>query len=148
MACSNKLLLYADDAAIIVSHERKDVIEYELSRETEGVSKWFCHNKLSLHLGKTEVILFGSAAKLKKCCRLEVKVGDQIITPKREVKYLGCVLDSNLTGEKMAVLAHSKICNRIKFLARQADFLDMETLKMLAGALVQTHFDLCCNFLV
>ncbi len=40
--------------------------ENELSREIEGVSKWFCHNKLSLHLGKTEVILFGSAAKLKK----------------------------------------------------------------------------------
>ncbi len=66
MACSNKLLLFADDAAIIVSHERKENIENKLSRETEGVSKWFCHNKLSLHLGKFEVILFGSVAKLKK----------------------------------------------------------------------------------
>ncbi len=101
---------------------------------------------MSLHLGKTEVILFGSAAKLKKCFRLEVKIGDQIITPKREVKYLGCVLDSNLTGEKMAALAHSKICNLIKFLARQADFLDTETLKMLAGALVQAHFDYAAVF--
>ncbi len=36
MACSNKL---ADDAAIIVSHDRKEDIENELSREIEGVSK-------------------------------------------------------------------------------------------------------------
>ncbi len=66
MACSNELLLYANDAAIIVSHERKENVENELSREIEGVSKWFCHNKRSLHLGKTEVKLFGSVAKLKK----------------------------------------------------------------------------------
>lgn len=46
----------------------------------------------------------------------------------------------------MAVLAHSKICNRIKFLAREAGFLDMETLKMLPGALVQTHFDYAAIF--
>ncbi len=45
MACSNKLV-YADDAAISVSHERKEDIENELSREMEGVSKWFCHNCL------------------------------------------------------------------------------------------------------
>ncbi len=46
----------------------------------------------------------------------------------------------------MAALAHSKICNRIKFLARQAAFLDTETLKMLAGALVQSHFDYAAVF--
>ncbi len=37
MACSNKLLLYADDAAIIVSHERKEDIENELSRDWRGL---------------------------------------------------------------------------------------------------------------
>ncbi len=59
---------------------------------------------------------------------------------------MGCVLDSNLTGEKMAALAHSKICNLIKFLARQAACLDTQTLKMLAGALVQSHFDYAAAF--
>lgn len=73
-----------------------------------------------LHLGKTEFILFDSAAK-PRCVGSEVKVGHQIITPKHEVKYLGCILNSILTGENMAVPVYSKknCSKKIKFLARQ-----------------------------
>lgn len=109
MACSKKLLLNADDAAIIVSHERKEFIENEKSKQTEEVSKWINLNKLSLHLCKPEFILFGSAAKLRKCVRSEVKVEHQINEHKHEGKYLGSISDSNLTGEKMAVIVHSKV---------------------------------------
>lgn len=146
MACSSHLLLYADDATIIVTDEKKEIIESELSREIAEVSNWFFQNKLILHLGKTEAILFGSAAKLRKCSKLEVRVGDLTITAKQEVKYLGCTLDDKLTGDSMAVQVHSKVCNRIKFLGRQAAYLDTQTLKMLAGALVQTHFDYAATF--
>ena len=48
-----KLLLYADDSALLVSG--KDVSEEErsLSMELGAVSEWLCKNRLSLHLGKT-----------------------------------------------------------------------------------------------
>lgn len=118
----------------------------EVSEQIEEVSKWFCLNILSLHLGKTEFILFGSAAKLRKCVGAKIKVGDQIITPKQVVKYFGCTLDSNLTGEKMAVIVLSKICSRMKFLARQAELLDTQTLNVLASALVQPYFDYAAAF--
>lgn len=123
-----------------------EIIESELGREIAVVSNWFFQNKLILHLGKTEAILFGSAAKLRKCSKLEVRAGDLTITAKHEVKYLGCTLDDKLTGDSMAVQVHSKVCNRIKFLGRQAAYLDTQTLKMLAGALVQTHFDYAATF--
>lgn len=66
MACSSELLLHAEDAAIIVFHDEKDIIEAKLSGEIEGDSKWFIDNMLSMHLGKPESILFGSSAKVKK----------------------------------------------------------------------------------
>ena len=72
---------------------------------------------------------------------MKVKIGEKIIPNKDAVVYLGCILDKHLTGEAMAKKAHSKICQKTKFLARKAEFLDKETLKMLAGALVQSHFD-------
>ena len=56
----NKLLLYADDSAILVAGKNRSVIEKELSDELQSVSQWLIDNKLSLHLGKTETILFGS----------------------------------------------------------------------------------------
>ena len=62
-AVNCKLLLYADDSALIAP--RKDVkeIELKLTKELESISNWLTDNKLSLHLGKTEYILFGTQEK-------------------------------------------------------------------------------------
>ena len=53
-----KLLLYADDSALIISGFDPEKIAEELSRELESCRQWLIDNKLSLHLGKTEAILF------------------------------------------------------------------------------------------
>ena len=63
-----KLLLYADDSALLVSG--KDVLEIEkiLSVELGAVNEWLCENRLSLHLGKTaRSIITKSTNKLKIC---------------------------------------------------------------------------------
>ena len=53
-------------SAILYSHKDPRVISERLGQELESCSKWLMDNKLSLHLGKTESILFGSKRKLKK----------------------------------------------------------------------------------
>ena len=67
VAC--KLLQYADDTALLLSG--KDVLEIEriLSVELGAVSEWLCENRLSLHLGKTQSILFlfGLKKRISKC---------------------------------------------------------------------------------
>ena len=40
-------------------------VEHILQNELEIVSEWLVDNKFSLHLGKTESILFGSTSRLK-----------------------------------------------------------------------------------
>ena len=60
-----ELLLYADDSAILVTGKYRLQIEQELSKELQSVSEWLVDNKLSLHLGKTESILFGSKIRFK-----------------------------------------------------------------------------------
>ena len=60
-----KLLLYADDSTIIFSHKDPAVISTKLGKEMESCSDWLIDNKLSLHLGKTECIIFGPKRKLK-----------------------------------------------------------------------------------
>ena len=64
-AVCNKLLSYADDSAILVADKCLSNIETVLQNELEIVSEWLVDNKLSLHLGKTESILFGSRPRLK-----------------------------------------------------------------------------------
>lgn len=143
-ACDCNLLLYADDSALVVSHHNKDEVERTLSSELQKVSIWLAENKLSLHLGKTESILFGSCVKLRRSPGLNIKVGNTEILSKDTVSYLGCVLDSKMTGEGMATRVITKLNQKIKFLARITHFINREAMQILAGALVQGHFDYAC----
>jgi len=62
------------------------------------------------------------------------------LTFKQEVKFLGCIL-KKMTGDSTAVALLKIRSNRITFLARQAAYLDKQSLIILADALVQAHFD-------
>ena len=100
-ACDCDLFLFADDSALLVSDRNSSQVEKALSSELSKICTWLSDNKLSIHLGKTESILFGSTPKLSKVDDFIVKVGDNAITNKKEITYLGCILEANLSSEKM-----------------------------------------------
>ena len=66
------LCLYADDSMLLVSGNNVEEIEKTLNTEMNEISKWLQANKLSLHLGKTESILFGSVRKLKHISKMTI----------------------------------------------------------------------------
>jgi hypothetical protein len=142
----NKLLLYADDSGILVTGKSKNQIETVLTSELETVSEWLICNKLSLHLGKTESILFGSKPKIRSHSGMEISCNGKIIDAVHSVKYLGATLDQSLSGEPMARSVISKANARLKFLYRKRDFLTQHTRKLLVTSLIQCHFDYACSF--
>ena len=97
-----------------------------------------------MHFGedKTKSILFGTNRKLKGLRVLDIKRGDTQIKQHSNVKYLGCVLDNNLSGESMALQALTKINGRLKFLYRKQNFLSSSLKRLLCNALIQPHFEL------
>jgi len=62
----NKLLLYADDSAILVYGKRKDIIESALGTELETVSEWLICNKLPSTLVKQNLSYLGPNRGLAK----------------------------------------------------------------------------------
>ena len=60
------------DSCLLVSGKNVQDIENTLSHELQNVSDWLVDNKLSLHLGKTESIIFGSHKRLKNKKELNV----------------------------------------------------------------------------
>ena len=60
-----KLSLYADDSALLFSHRDPAIIADHLSTELSRCKRWLVDNRLSLHIGKTECLLFGSKRRLK-----------------------------------------------------------------------------------
>jgi hypothetical protein len=136
-----KLILYADDSAILFSHKNLDVIGSTLSRELENCSKWLVDNKLSLHLGKTEFICFGSKKNLSKIKKFQITCNNHTIEAQDSVKYLGSVLDKDLSAASIINGIVKKTNARLKFLYRHNNVLNSGLRKMLCGALIQCHFD-------
>jgi len=144
-ATKNKLLLYADDSCILVSGQNKCQIEQALSQDLNEVSQWLIDNKLSLHLGKTESILFGTKHKLRSNPRLNIICNDTVIEPTSAVKYLGASIDQNLSFVNMAQSVVKKSNSRLKFLYRKSEYLTQHTKKLLVMSLIQCHFDYACS---
>ena len=112
----SKLLLYADDSVLIVSDRDPNVVAQKLKSDLESCNQWFTENKLSMHVGKTECILFGSKRKLSKIKEFKIDYNGYTIKGQRTVKYLGVTLDQTMSGEQMAKNVVCKITNKVKFL--------------------------------
>ena len=114
----NKLLLYADDSAILVSGKSKPDIERFLSHELERVSHWLVDNKQSLHLGENRVYIIWFKTKVLKM----TQTNGTVILHSDWVKYLGITLDQSLSYETMVSFVINKANARLKFLYRKQVF--------------------------
>ena len=135
------LCLYADDSLLLVSGKDVKSIELSLCNEMNSISNWLDSNKLSLHLGKTESILFASKKKIKKCSKLVIKCKDVEIESKQNVKYLGATIDQDMSGSTMGNTVIKKVNSGLKFLYRKSGFLNFRERKLLCSALLQSRFD-------
>ena len=93
-----RLSLYADDSALLFSHNDPTVIADRLTVELSKCKRWLVDNKLSLHVGKTECLLFGSKRALKRVVNFGFFCDGVAVERVHNVKYLGVQLDENLSG--------------------------------------------------
>ena len=131
----NKLLLYADDSAILVAGKDIAQIESLLSSELETVSEWLIGNKLSLHIAKTKSILVSSKPRFKSQSNMTISCHTNIIEGKTKVKYLGATIDQTLSCESMALSIIEKANARLKFMYRKRRYLTFITKKLLVLSL-------------
>jgi hypothetical protein len=140
-----KLILYADDSAIFYAHRDPNVISQKLGSVLEKCSSWLVDNRLSLHLGKTESMLFGPPRKLKNVTDFKIVCNGLVIKGVDSVKYLGICIDKFLTCENIVLSIIQKVNARLKFLYRNATCLNTQTRKTLCSALIQCYFDYACS---
>ena len=127
-----------------LSHEDVKKIENVLNKKFSSLCQWFIDNKLSIHFGedKTKSILFSKTRGLKE---INISFAGHSIKQHETVEYLGCQLDSKLSGEAMASKVLKKINAKLKFLYRQSRYLTPADRRPLCTALIQPHFDYGCS---
>ena len=144
-AGSCQLILYADDSALLVSGKDVNKIEEQLGNELSSLNGWLVDNRLSINLGKTESILFSTKKRLGISSEMNVTCGETMVASTKSVRYLGVDLDQSLDGDYIAGNILKKGNSRLKFLWRHAKFLNKNSRKLLASALIQCHFDYACT---
>ncbi len=94
-----KLLLYADDSVLLMSHKDPKATSDTLSQELESCNEWLVDKRLSLQLRKTEAILCGTTRKTRNTEDFKVKYKDIAIESVLEVKYIGIKIVKTLSRE-------------------------------------------------
>ena len=109
--------LYADDTCIFYQYEDVKKIENVLNEEFLSLCQWLIDNKLSIHFGKdkNKSILFSKTGGLRE---INISFEDHSIKQHETAEYLGCQLDSKLSGEAMATKVLKKINAKLKLLYR------------------------------
>ena len=95
-ALNCRLSLYADDSALVYSGPDPNLVASFLSHELDKCRKWLIDNRLSLHLGKTECILFGSKRRLRNDLEFKVSLDGTTVKRVTSTKYLGVFIDQYL----------------------------------------------------
>ena len=116
----------------MVANKDISTVENALQTDHQIVSEWLIDNKLSLYLGKTESILFGSKSRLRSRSNLNIECKGSKIEPKDKVKYLGAILDQTLSGESMVNSILQRANARLKFLYRKQNFFNFHTKNFLS----------------
>ena len=140
-----KLALYADDSALIFSHSDPSFIASVLSRNLTECKQWLVDNRLSLHVGKTECIVFGSPRRLRTLTNFQVACDGQPVKRVTAVKYLGVILDENMKGSQHVSDVFKKCAGRISFLFRNASLLNFHCRKLLCSAFITRYLDYWCT---
>ena len=140
-----RLSLYADDSALFMAHKDASFIANQLSTELSKCRKWLIDNKLSLHMGKTESLLFGTRKRLKSVLNYQVFCDGTAIKQVQSFRYLGVKLDSSMSGEAHAREVIGKCNGRLSFLHRYSSLLDEQTKRILCSSLIQPLVDYCCS---
>ena len=114
-----------------------------MNEELLKVDDWMKANKLSLNYKKTEYLVVN---KLKsQSSRLNIKIGKNTIAQAKQTKYLGVIIDDDLTWVPHIQNQCTKIARANWALASISKYVNLSTLKCAYYGLVYPHLQYCAS---
>ena len=136
-------IMFADDTNLFTSNSSIDAIFNTMNDSLKNISLWFKSNKLSLNVSKTKYTLFHSKQKRSKIPdTLPDLVMDNIKLERKKVnKFLGVLVDENLSWETHIASINSKISKSIGILYKSRNILNKNLLKQLYFSFIHCHLN-------
>ena len=135
-------ILFADDTTILTHGRSLDHVIQILNEELVNVHTWLVANKLSLNVAKTHFMIFRS-----KCRHLPqhdgVKLNNSSIECVESTKFLGVILDVNISWNDQINKVKGKVSKGIGIICKARKVFDMSALLTLYNSLILPHLVYC-----
>ena len=140
-----QLSLYANDTCLYVSSLDPYHIEKCINQDLKTIASWLSANNLILNASKTEYIMIGSRKKLKDFhdCGVKFHINGNYLNEVYHCKYLGVVLDPNLTWNLHVEHIRCKVIKNMFLFRKARPFIDQNVAKTLYYTIIQSHLDYC-----
>ena len=136
-----KFILYADDANIIITGYNAQEIIAQIGHLTTTLMKWVNCNGLALNLKKTCYMVF--SRKRIDTSTLQVKIDNSIIEQKTEARFLGVIVDENLTWASHIRAVRIKMSRFIGVMHKIKNRLPIKARLQIFQSFVQSHLNFC-----
>ena len=125
-------VMFADDTNLVHFHSDIKVLFKQVNEDLTAIDKWFRANKISLNTSKTKYILFHNRNQRDT---IPLKLPDLLISNREmervsHLKFLGLVIDENLSWECHIKKLENQIVKTIGMLYKVRPFLSEHCLKL------------------
>ena len=133
--------MFADDTNLFYKHKDIKVLFDTVNKELENINEWFISNRLSLNVKKTNYSLFHKPTRSDDLPLLLPKlyINNQEIKRAPCTKFLGVLLDENLSWKEHIKYTENKIAKNIGLMYKAKPFLDKESLLSLYFSYIHSY---------
>ena len=134
----SKITNFADDNTPYICGKSTEEVIQNLLNDANLLMKWFDDTGLKLNEGKCKLLILGSRNK-----DVSIQIGNETIRNTKSDKLLGITIDSKLTFNEHVKNLCQKASQKLHALARIANYMSQEKLRIIMKAFVTSQFGYC-----
>ena len=135
--------VYADDTSLFSSGDNLRELIDKTETEFKKVYLWFCTNRLMLNVKKTTCVIFHPINKSTSNLNPYIRLINNDIPISNYAKFLGVIIDKNLTWYDHIHYISGKIYKGVGILSKLKYMLPMSILKLIYNAIISPYISYC-----
>ena len=124
---------------LLLANSILNKLENRVNHELQKIDYWLRKNKLSLNYVKTNYMIINKQLRTKVVCEFNLRINDYTISRVNKVKYLGVLLDDDLTWSSHISYLSLQLARYSGLFYKLRPFASKETLSMLYYSIVYSR---------
>ena len=137
-------ILFADDSNLFSSGPDLNQLSCKINKELVHICNWLNTNKLSLHVGKTNYMIFAPKGK-STILDNPIVIKEIPISRIEQAKFLGVIIDEKLSWIPHTRYIKGKVAKGFGILLKARKVFNRETLIALYYSMIYTYLSYCIH---